>query len=248
MSDISIEIAAYNIQSVQVAVNAGADRIELCFSPEEGGVTPSYGFIEQARKLCPMDLFVMLRPRGGDFLYSVYEFNAMKRDLAQCQRLSVDGVVLGILTVDGSIDKSRCKELIDMARPLKVTCHRAFDMCRDPFEALDDCIEIGFDRILTSGCKSKAIEGIELIAQLIERASGRISIMPGSGINDTNVLELIRKTAATEVHLSATTYSDSKMQYRNNDIRAMGNKGQSDYELRTVDADMIRRMRDQLKK
>src|SRR5260221_10549618 len=141
-----IEIVVYNIESALKAQEGGADRIELCDSPGDGGTTPSYGTIEVVRNNTNLDVYVMLRPRGGDFCYSNDEFYSMKRDLLQSQKLSVDGFVLGILNPNGTIDKKRCKELIDKARPLKVTCHRAFDMTRDPYEALEDCIEVGFER------------------------------------------------------------------------------------------------------
>lgn len=243
MADIKIELVAYNLQSLQAAVKAGVDRIELCSSPDEGGVTPSFGFIEQARKLCPMDLYVMIRPRGGDFLYNIYEYNAMKRDIAQSQRLSIDGVVLGILKADGSLDKTPCKELIDMARPLKVTCHRAFDMTADPFQALEDCIEIGFDRILTSGQKSNAIEGQILIADLIKRAAGRINIMPGAGINANNVVELLKQTQAKEIHLSAKTHVASQMQFINEYIKGMGASANEAYQILSADVEMLQEVR-----
>src|SRR5688572_16796189 len=191
---MTIEIVVFNIESALKAQEGGADRIELCENPGEGGTTPSYGTIEIVRQNLSIDVFVMIRPRGGDFYYSNYEFHAMKRDITQCQKLSVDGVVFGILTPDGRIDKKRCKELIDRARPLRVTCHRAFDMARDPFEALEDCVEAGFDRILTSGGKLQAIQGADIIAQLVEKSAGRISIMAGSGVNEKVVEELVTKT------------------------------------------------------
>src|SRR5690606_16022820 len=203
---VKIEIVVYTFEGAMKAQEGGADRIELCDNPGEGGSTSSYGLIEQVRQHISMDVFVMIRPRGGDFFYSNYEFHTMKRDISQCQRLSVDGIVLGILTPDGRIDIKRCKELIDKARPLHVTCHRAFDMTRDPFEALEDCIEAGFDRILTSGQMPKAIQGVDCIAELVRRAAGRISIMPGSGINPQNVAEIVSKTGAKEIHFSATAY------------------------------------------
>lgn len=137
---MTIEVVVYTIESAIRAQEGGADRIELCANPSEGGTTPSYGTIELVRQNISMDLYVMIRPRGGDFCYSRYEFHSMKRDISQCQKLSVDGFVFGILTTDGTLDIKRCKELIDKIRPLKVTCHRAFDMTRDPFEALEDCI------------------------------------------------------------------------------------------------------------
>lgn len=237
------EIVVYSIEAALKAQEGGADRIELCDNPGEGGTTPSYGVIEVVRQHVSMDVYVMIRPRGGDFLYSSYEFYAMKRDISQCQRLSVDGVVFGILNADGTLDKQRCKELIDKARPLKVTCHRAFDMTRDPFEALEDCIEAGFDRILTSGRHSKAISGVDLIAELQQKAAGRIIIMPGSGVNEDNLEELVRKTRVNEVHFSATDYREGGMTYRNEQIAGMGLEQGSEFKLRIADPDMIRKIR-----
>ena len=237
------EIVVYNIESALKAQEGGADRIELCSSPGEGGTTPSYGIIENIRQNVSMDVYVMIRPRGGDFIYSNYEFHSMKRDISQCQRLSVDGIVLGILNPDGTLDKKRCKELIDKARPLKVTCHRAFDMTRDPFEALEDCITVGFDRILTSGHKPKAIDGVDLIAALVKKANGRISIMPGSGVDEDTVVKIVSKTKAAEIHFSAATGRDSHMDFQNPSIATMGNKGTSEYRIRTVDPERIRKIR-----
>ncbi len=167
----------------------------------------------------------------------------MKRDIDQCQKISVDGVVFGILNADGTLDKKRCKELIDRARPLKVTCHRAFDMTRDPFEALEDCIEVGFHRILTAGHQTTALKGVDLIAQLIEKANGRIAIMPGSGVNENTVEELVRTTKATEIHFSATAFRESVMQYRNQAIAGMGSDEGSEFKYRTVDPERVRAMR-----
>jgi copper homeostasis protein len=238
------EVVVYNMESALKAQEGGADRIELCDNPGEGGTTPSFGVIENVRQNVSMDVYVMIRPRGGDFFYSNYEFHAMKRDIYQCQRLSVDGIVFGILNADGTIDKKRCKELIDKAKPLKVTCHRAFDMTRDPFEALEDCIEVGFDRILTSGQKLTAIEGVDLISELIKRARGRIAIMPGSGINENTVEEIIKKSGAKEIHFSATSFRESGMTFRNQHISGMGSDEGSEFKLRTVDPERVRRIRE----
>lgn len=238
-----IEIVVYNIESALRAQEGGADRIELCDNPAEGGTTPSFGTIEAVRQNVNMDVFVMIRPRGGDFHYSNYEFHCMKRDIDQCQKISVDGVVFGILNADGTLDKKRCKELIDRARPLKVTCHRAFDMTRDPFEALEDCIEIGFHRILTAGHQTTALKGVDLIARLIEKANGRIAIMPGSGVNENTVEELVRTTKAIEIHFSATAFRESAMQYRNQAIAGMGSDEGSEFKYRTVDPERVRAMR-----
>lgn len=240
---MTIEIVVYNIESALRAQEGGADRIELCDNPAEGGTTPSFGTIEAVRQNVNMDVYVMIRPRGGDFHYSNYEFHCMKRDIDQCQKISVDGVVFGILNEDGSLDKKRCKELIDRARPLKVTCHRAFDMTRDPFEALEDCIEVGFHRILTAGHQTTALKGVDLIAQLIEKANGRIAIMPGSGVNENTVEELVRTTKATEIHFSATAFRESVMQYRNQAIAGMGSDEGSEFKYRTVDPERVRVMR-----
>jgi copper homeostasis protein len=234
------EIVVYNIASALAAQAGGADRIELCDNPGEGGTTPSAGVVEVVRQHLNLDVFAMLRPRGGDFCYSSYEFYAMKRDLFQFQKLSIDGVVFGILLPDGTIDRKRCAELIAKARPLKVTCHRAFDMTRDPRQALEDCIEIGFDRILTSGQKPQAIEGVDLIRELIEQAAGRISIMPGSGVNENTVAQIISKTGAQEIHFSAMGSEPSKMVYKNQAIAGMGSDEGSEYLLRTVDPERVK--------
>lgn len=240
---MTIEIVVYTIAGALRAQEGGADRIELCDNPADGGTTPSYGTIEVVRQQVSMDVFVMLRPRGGDFCYSSYEFHAMKRDLIQCQRLSVDGVVFGILNSDGTIDKKRCKELIDRARPLRATCHRAFDMTRDPFEALEDCIEVGFDRILTAGQQPTAPQGADLIAELIRKANGRIAIMPGSGVNENTVGALVSTTRANEIHFSATAFEPSLMSYRNEKIAGMGSEVGMEFKLRTVDPERVRTMR-----
>src|SRR6187455_2418195 len=240
---MKLEIVVYNIESALKAQEGGADRIELCDNPGEGGTTPSYGTIELVRQNISIDVYVMIRPRGGDFCYSSYEFHSMKRDISQCQKLSVDGLVFGILNPDGTIDKKRCKELIDQARPLKVTCHRAFDMARDPFEALEDCIEAGFDRILTAGQQAHAVKGADLIGELIKKAAGRIAIMPGSGVNENTVQEIISKSRAKEIHFSATAFRESGMTYRNAQIAGMGSDEGSEFKLRTVDPERIRRTR-----
>lgn len=206
---ITTEIVVFNIESAINAQKGGADRIELCDNPAEGGTTPSFGVMEIVRQAVSMDVFAMVRPRGGDFVYSAFEYYAMKRDIEMCKRASMDGVVLGILKPDGTLDKDRCKKLIDAARPMKVTCHRAFDVTRDPFEALEACIEVGFDRILTSGQAQTAPEGLTLIKELVERAGNRISIMPGSGIHEGNAKQIIDSTGAKEIHFSAKEFHQS---------------------------------------
>ena len=232
---MNVEVVVYNIESALKAQEGGADRIELCDNPGEGGTTPSPGVIETVRQSLSIDVFIMIRPRGGDFLYSNYEFHAMKRDIVHCQKASVDGLVLGILNADGTIDKKRCQELIAKSRPLKVTCHRAFDMARDPFEALEDCIEAGFDRILTSGRMPRAVEGSGLLAALVKKAGNRIEIMAGSGVNEDTVEEIVGTAGVSHIHLSAMAFRDSSMQFINTEISGMGQSEGSEYRLRTVD-------------
>jgi len=241
---MTIEVVVFNQDSALKAQEGGADRIELCDNPAEGGTTPSAGIIELVRQNLSIDVYVMIRPRGGDFYYSNYDFNAMKRDITQCQKLSVDGLVFGILNPDGTMDRKRCQELIARARPLKVTCHRAFDMTRDPFEALEDCIEAGFDRILTSGQEAQAVKGIAVLSELVREARGRISIMAGSGLNEENVQEIVRKTGVTEIHFSAVAFRESGMQYFNEKISGMGSQGGGEYKLRTVDRARVKKIRE----
>lgn len=240
---MTVEIVVYNIASAMKAQEGGADRIELCDNPGEGGTTPSIGTVEVVRQHCNLDVFVMIRPRGGDFCYSSYEFYSMKRDIYQCQRLSVDGFVFGILTPDGRIDKKRCKDLIDKCRPLRVTCHRAFDMARDPFEALEDCIEVGFDRILTAGQQAQALKGAALIGELVKRANGRIAIMAGSGVNENTVQEIVAVSGVGDIHFSATAFDESPMTFRNASIAGMGSDEGSEFRLRTVDPERVKRIR-----
>ena len=225
------------------AQEGGADRVELCDNPGEGGTTPSAGMIDLVRQNLTIDVYVMIRPRGGDFCYSNYEFHAMKRDISICQKASVDGLVFGILNPDGTIDKKRCQELIGKARPLKTTCHRAFDMTRDPFEALEDCIEAGFDRILTSGRELQAVSGVDLLSELVQKAAGRIVIMAGSGVNEDTVEEIVTKTSAREIHFSAVAFRDSAMAYHQEKISGMGQQEGQEYKLRTVDPQRVRRTR-----
>jgi copper homeostasis protein len=240
---MKVEVVVYNIESALRALDGGADRIEVCADPGAGGTTPSYGTVEVIRQNVSIDVYAMLRPRAGDFHYSSYEFHAMKRDLSQFQRLSVDGVVFGILNTDGTLDKKRCAELIQRARPLKVTCHRAFDRTADPFQALEDCIEAGFDRILTSGQKNTALEGALLIAELQKKAAGRIVIMPGAGVNERTVAELVRITDVREIHFSALIHRESSMTYRNNDLSSMGSDQDLEFRVRCVSPDVIRNIR-----
>ncbi len=213
-----LEIIGFTIESCIAAQKGGANRIELCDGPGEGGTTPSYGFIKTAREKLSIDLFVMIRPRGGDFYYSEDEFEMMKSDILLCKQLGCDGIVTGILTRDGKVDIDRNKELVQLANPLKATFHRAFDRVADFSEALEDIIDIGFERILTSGGVPKATDGAQKLADLINQAGGRISIMPGSRVNASNILSLAKTTRAIEFHSSASRPLKSSMEFINEDM------------------------------
>jgi copper homeostasis protein len=210
-----LEVIGFTIESCMIAQAAGAHRIELCDNPFEGGTTASYGFIKTARENLSIELYPIIRPRGGDFLYSEIEFEVMKADIENCKSLGCDGVVIGILNADGTIDKKRCKQLVEIAHPMKVTFHRAFDRTNDPFKAMEDIISIGCERILTSGQKNLAIDGEELLNKLVKQANNRIIIMPGSGVKSDNIETLVKNTNATEFHTSARTFIDSKMEFIN---------------------------------
>lgn len=212
---ITLEVCANSVASALAAQEGGAVRVELCDNLSEGGTTPSWGQIAQARKLLHIQLFVIIRPRGGDFLYSDLEFEIMKEDIRQCVKLNCDGVVLGMLLPNGQVDKDRCRELLAIANPLPATFHRAFDMCADSCQALEDIIDLGFVRILTSGGKNTAPEGASNISKLIKQAQGRISIMPGSGITEQNLEMLLQNTGAQEFHTTAKSKVNSAMVYRN---------------------------------
>jgi len=210
-----LEICCFNLQSALIAQHGGAHRVELCADAGVGGTTQSFGIIKTAREKLQIQLYPIIRPRGGDFLFSNEEFEIMMTDVAFCKQIGCDGVVIGMLNEDGTIDKKRCAKLVQLAYPLGVTFHRAFDWSVNPQQALEDIIDIGCERILTSGQQPTAIEGAELIAQLIQQANNRIIIMPGSGVRAANIIELAKKTSAQEFHTSARTHSLSNMQYIN---------------------------------
>lgn len=238
--NFKLEVIGFTIDSCVLAQAAGATRIELCDNPGEGGTTPSAGFIKAARDVLQIDLYPIIRVRGGDFFYSDAEFEIMKTDVQLCKGLGCNGVVIGMLNADGTVDTGRCKQLIDIAHPLGVTFHRAFDRTNDPFKALEDIISIGCERILTSGLQPTALQGIDLIAQLIKQANGRIVIMPGSGLRSDNIIEIAENTAAVEFHTSARIYTESKMKYNNGAMK-------EDLRSVTVDTDEIKKITANLK-
>lgn len=210
-----LEIIGFNIASCIAIDKSGAHRIELCDNSYEGGTTPSFGFIKAAREKVSVDLFPIIRPRGGDFLYSDDEFRIMKKDVELCRETGCNGVVFGLLNKDGSIDTDRTGRLVELAYPMEVTFHRAFDHCKDPVKALEQLIEAGCKRILTSGQQPLAMQGAGLIEELVKVADRRIIIMPGSGVRKDNIKELAEKTGAVEFHSSLRTTLNSKMDFVN---------------------------------
>lgn len=240
-SSIHIETCANSVESALAAQAGGAARVELCSALVEGGITPSAAMIELARVRLHIGLHVLVRPRGGDFCYDDTEFTVMKRDIAFCKQAGADGVVIGILHADGRVDTARTSELIAAARPMSVTFHRAFDMTVDAFRALDDVLALGVERLLTSGQRGSAVEGKELIAELVRRAGDRLIVMPGAGINEGNIRELIAATGAREYHLSGQKKIASRMAYRNPHV-FMGVPGLPEYEIGVTDAERIRRV------
>lgn len=208
-----LEIAVTDFITAQAAVAGGADRIELCSALSEGGLTPSFGLIKKSREAFDVPLFPIIRPRGGDFLYTEPEFEIMKEEVRLCRQLGCDGVVVGILHRDGSIQYDWTARLVAMAYPMEVTFHRAFDRCSDPFAALETIIRAGCQRILTSGQKPQVTEGAELVHQLVQAADERIIIMPGSGVRIENIQSLAQQTGATEFHASLRSMQDSTMDF-----------------------------------
>jgi copper homeostasis protein len=212
-SSYLIEIATTDFETTRLAVQGGAHRIELCSSLSEGGVTPSYGTIRHCRETFSVSLYPIIRPRGGDFLYNDQEFAIIQQDVLLCKSLQCDGVVIGLLQANGQIDWQRTAKLIELAYPMGVTFHRAFDRCLEPEQALEQLIDIGCERILTSGQQPTAPEGVDLIARLQQQANDRIVIMPGSGVRPDNVAALALQTGCVEFHSSLRTLVKSNMQF-----------------------------------
>lgn len=208
-----LEVCSNSSYSAIQAQRGGASRIELCQNLENGGTTPSYAQIKRTRELLTIGIHVLIRPRGGDFVYNDADFEEIKEDIKVCKALGCDGVVIGVLKPNGTVDLDRNKELIDLAKPMTTVFHRAFDRCDDPFQALEDVISLGFDRILTSGLRSTAHEGKELLKALVKQAAGRIEIMPGAGVNAGNIKEILSYTGVKSIHSSAKIVVDSKMKY-----------------------------------
>ena len=240
MQGLRLEICADSIDSALAAQRGGAQRIEMCASLLEGGLTPSVGVLRTVRDLLSVELFVMIRPRGGDFCYSETELLAMKEDIRVVRSLGADGVVLGLLDPDGRVDIVRTRELVELARPLEVTFHRAFDVSAELERSLEDIILTGASRILTSGGAPTAPEGLEEIRKLTRAARDRIVILAGSGINSRNVAQVISATGVTEVHASAKEPAASPMRFRKSISMGRAEGGPQEYLRQVADEEEVR--------
>ncbi len=218
-----LEVCTASLQSVAAAKAGGAQRIELCSALSEDGLTPSYGMIEKAREIGPEKMHVLIRPRCGDFVYCEDEVQCMISDIKMCKKLGVDGVVIGALTPQNDIDIPTCKRLVSAAEGMQITFHRAFDQCRKPLEALEQIIDLGCHRLLTSGQAPSAMEGIDLLNTLETLADKRIVIMPGAGVNEDNASIILSKTGTTEIHGSLRSLIDGKMETDPEKVRKLLN-------------------------
>jgi copper homeostasis protein len=215
MDCVVLEIAVFNIKSALLGSKAGADRLELCENPVDGGTTPSFGTLKTIREKVFIPVFPIIRSRGGDFFYTEEEIDVMQKDILLCKQLGFEGVVIGSLRKDATVDTETIKRWVAMAYPLEVTFHRAFDRTKDAFQSLEDVIACGCQRILTSGQVPNAFDGKELIKKLVEQADGRIIIMPGSGVRSSNIKDLASYTGVTELHSSARKTIPSEMEFIN---------------------------------
>lgn len=235
-----VEICVDSVEGALAAQRGGADRVELCGNLLEGGTTPSAGQIQLARARLQIGLQIIIRPRGGDFLYHPTEIEVMREDIRMAKALGADGVVLGCLTPSGDIDLELCARLIALARPLNVTFHRAFDMCREPRRALEDLVRLGADRVLTSGQETTCVEGMELIGELHQQAGDRIVIMPGGGLTPRNIRKVVEQTGVREVHLSARKSVESGMEFRNSRCFMGGALRPPEFSLKTTNEPAVR--------
>ena len=240
-----MEVCVDSVESAVNAVKGGSSRLELCCALSEGGLTPTLGLLRAVKQevATNVPVFVMVRPRGGDFAYSEQEFEVMKEDLVLMKESRcADGFVFGVLTPEGEVDGLRCSQLIEHARPHPVTFHRAFDMTRDPYRSLETIVGLKMERILTSGQESTALEGAPLIRELIERAHGRIIVMAGGGITERNLERVLRETGCREFHCSARSGVDSVMQYRSSTVFMGARHGAPEYAVKVADSDRVQTM------
>ncbi len=243
-----LEVCVESVDGAAAAQKGGADRVELCANLLEGGTTPSAGSVRLARRLLRIGLHVMIRPRGGDFCYSANEFDVMKLDVESAKAAGADGVVFGVLAADGTVDVPRTRELAALARPMSVTFHRAFDMTRDPFAAMETLASLGMDRILTSGQESSVLEGLDLIAALVRQAGDRIIIMPGGGIHERNFAGIAERSGARDLHVAALIETEGAMKFRNTRCFMGGELRPPEFSILATDAgrvhNFVRALRD----
>ncbi len=236
----TFEICANSVESAEAAQAGGAQRVELCAGIPEGGTTPSIATIRKACETLEIRVHPIIRPRGGDFLYTPLEVEIMEEDIRQAVDAGAHGVVIGCLLPDGTLDHRAMRRLVDAARGRSVTCHRAFDYVADPLRVIDELVDLGVERILTSGQQATALLGVECLAQCVRHAHGRIIIMPGCGVNEENIAEIARRTGAEEFHFSARTKKESRMLLRNPALY-MGDQGVDEYAVDVTSAERVRR-------
>lgn len=235
------EICTNSVESCVAAQAGGANRVELCAGIPEGGTTPSYGEISVARELLSQTrLHVIIRPRGGDFLYSPVEIQTMLKDIEMAKQIGADGVVFGCLTAKGEIDLPVMRELMNASEGLSVTFHRAFDVCCNPQKALEEIIELGCDRILTSGQQATASAGIPLLKELHQQAAGRITLLAGCGVNESNIAQIAQETGIQEFHFSAREVVQSRMEYKNEAVSMGGTVHINEYERNVTTAQRVK--------
>lgn len=240
-----LEVCAGDIDSVKAAVKGGADRVELCSALEVGGVTPSIGMIRQALEI-GIKVHVLIRPRNGDFLYTADELSCMAQDVEMARELGAHGVVIGALTEGGEVDIEACKIILQNAGDMNITFHRAFDLCRNPYKAIDDIIELGCNRILTSGQSKSAEDGMEILTNLQAYAGNRLTILAGGGITPINAAKIISNTGIRELHASARQIQHSHMTFRKEGI-SMGTPGADEYARMTTSPGIVRQIVESIK-
>jgi copper homeostasis protein len=240
MTKLLLEACVDSIEAALAAEAGGAGRVELCADLLEGGITPSGGTIHEACERLQIPVNVIIRPRGGDFCYSEVEFAVMQRNIALAKAAGANGAVIGVLNPDGTVDSERTGVLVELARPLSVTFHRAFDVTRDPFEALETLIDLGIDRVLTSGQEPSVLEGLDLIVDLVRAAGEQIIVMPGAGVTERNIRKIVAASGVREVHVYAPVSVPSQMVYRNPRVYMGGELRPPEYSVSVTDAGRIR--------
>ncbi|MEI0596454.1 copper homeostasis protein CutC [Brachyspira pilosicoli] len=241
-----IEICVDSVESCINAEKGGADRLELCGNMFEGGTTPSYGVLKLAREMVSKPIYAMVRPRGGDFCYNDIEFEIMKREIKLMKELKIDGIVFGILTKEGKVDKERCSKLLDLWGTNKATFHRAIDVSSNLNEACEDIISLGFERILTSGGEANVMSGIIKLKELVEKYNDKIIIMPGSGINERNIEYINDTIKANEYHMTANKTVESVMQYRNENVFMGASLRPPEFSVKYTDENKVKNIKSKI--